>query len=328
MDLIFCRNVTIYFTEEATQRIVHNFHESLAPGGWLIVGHSEPSLVTYQAFETHTFPGTVLYRKAGELPPGGMPATSPQKNGAQPWPFDAGRALTPWPTIAAGDVEPTLPAEWPTKTAATTQSRKQPTASRPVDGAGLPPVATGHVVETAGATPGALDKAEWAKLVVAPGNLSEEMVALIEENQSQIPDPLKAPAYCQLARHYANSAEWQTAQRWCQETIAHDNLCAEAYFILGMVYDHQGHLDAAVAALRKVIYIDAEAPLAHFYLAMLYRRLGQAVLAQRALSNVIRILSRWTPEKVVPDSNERKAGELVEMCRRLLDAAPAGSKAG
>ena len=41
MDLIVCRNVVIYFTDEAKDHVYRGFYESLAPGGYLFVGGTE-----------------------------------------------------------------------------------------------------------------------------------------------------------------------------------------------------------------------------------------------------------------------------------------------
>ena len=40
-DVIFCRNVMIYFDNQTRQDIVQKYHDSLNPGGYLIIGHSE-----------------------------------------------------------------------------------------------------------------------------------------------------------------------------------------------------------------------------------------------------------------------------------------------
>lgn len=39
--VIFCRNVMIYFDKPTQERLVQKFHDCLAPGGYLFVGHSE-----------------------------------------------------------------------------------------------------------------------------------------------------------------------------------------------------------------------------------------------------------------------------------------------
>jgi chemotaxis protein methyltransferase CheR len=41
IDIIFCRNVMIYFNKDTQQELVSKFYQSLRPGGYLFIGHSE-----------------------------------------------------------------------------------------------------------------------------------------------------------------------------------------------------------------------------------------------------------------------------------------------
>lgn len=41
MDIIFCRNVVIYFDKQTQQALMSKFHRQLRPGGYLFIGHSE-----------------------------------------------------------------------------------------------------------------------------------------------------------------------------------------------------------------------------------------------------------------------------------------------
>lgn len=63
MDLILCRNVTIYFTQAITEKVINRFHDALNEPGWLIIGHSEHSITTYSDFKIHNFPNSIVYQK-------------------------------------------------------------------------------------------------------------------------------------------------------------------------------------------------------------------------------------------------------------------------
>ncbi len=63
VDVIFCRNVLMYFSPDGTTRIGQNFYRSLAHGGWLIPSPVEVSSGLFPQFKQTTFPTAILYHK-------------------------------------------------------------------------------------------------------------------------------------------------------------------------------------------------------------------------------------------------------------------------
>lgn len=63
-DIIFCRNVLIYFDMDTCRRLLLRLHTCLRPGGWLIVGHAESYLEISRTFEPVQFDGATLYRRS------------------------------------------------------------------------------------------------------------------------------------------------------------------------------------------------------------------------------------------------------------------------
>ncbi len=70
LDVIFCRNVLIYFSEAAIRRAVANFHDALAPGGYLFLGHAESLSRTSDRFVPIRFQGAMVYQKPDDGPGG------------------------------------------------------------------------------------------------------------------------------------------------------------------------------------------------------------------------------------------------------------------
>jgi len=63
VDVIFSRNILIYFDEATRRRVVSHFHRLLTNESFLFLGVTE-SLFGYSAlFESHTFGNTIFYRK-------------------------------------------------------------------------------------------------------------------------------------------------------------------------------------------------------------------------------------------------------------------------
>jgi len=64
-DVIFCRNVIIYFDMEAKARVMEKFHEKLRAGGFLLLGHSESLISVTDRFRLVHLPHDLVYTKEG-----------------------------------------------------------------------------------------------------------------------------------------------------------------------------------------------------------------------------------------------------------------------
>ena len=63
MDVIFCRNVLIYFDAEARKRVIQSFYKKLAKRGYLLLGHTESLINLSTAFELVHLERDMVYRK-------------------------------------------------------------------------------------------------------------------------------------------------------------------------------------------------------------------------------------------------------------------------
>jgi chemotaxis protein methyltransferase CheR len=102
MDIIFCRNVLMYFAPERAKQVGGGLYRSLVDDGWLMVGASELSQILFPQFAPVQFPGAIVYQKEtqGFPLPTVFPYEAPllQRTVAQPQAeFNAGVELTPLP---------------------------------------------------------------------------------------------------------------------------------------------------------------------------------------------------------------------------------------
>lgn len=70
MDVIFCRNVIIYFDQDGKKKVIDHFFQRLNPEGFLLLGHSESLINISNAFQLRHFKHDMVYQKPGLTPPG------------------------------------------------------------------------------------------------------------------------------------------------------------------------------------------------------------------------------------------------------------------
>ncbi len=292
-DLIVCRNVTIYFTPELTRRVVDQFHEALVEGGWLVVGHSEPSPFTYNRFEVRTFPGTMLYCKTSHV-------VQPDLS---------------W--LIAAEKTPPRPALRPSeRSLVQLPPQPKPPPVRVVPATPAPP--TGGKQAAAEASP-------------TPANPCTEAIALLENGEIEAAvDQLRqvlqmhadcAQAYYLLGKIQANGGKWAEARQWCERALELDPLLAEGHFLLSLVYSQEGSVGPALQAMKRVVYLERNAPLGHFGLANLYSELGEGARMRKSLENAARLLEKMPEEEIIPWSDGMTAGRLLYAVRRQMTEA-------
>jgi chemotaxis protein methyltransferase CheR len=69
MDVIFCRNVLIYFNPESKKKLVYNFFQRLNDGGYLLLGHAESLINITTSFTLKHLKSDMVYQKPKKFTP-------------------------------------------------------------------------------------------------------------------------------------------------------------------------------------------------------------------------------------------------------------------
>ena len=69
MDIIFCRNVLIYFNPDSKKKLVYNFYQRLHDGGYLLLGHAESLINITTSFTLKHLKSDMVYQKPKKFTP-------------------------------------------------------------------------------------------------------------------------------------------------------------------------------------------------------------------------------------------------------------------
>jgi len=302
VDIIVCRNVTIYFDEATTRQVAARFYGALVPGGWLIVGHAEPQASVYHQFEVHNFPNTVLYRKPLDAPLFAFDSASEV--------FQAGPRPILKPRSAAGDRTSTI------YRAPTTDD--QPTINpSPLPPTGAPLRASDRLALPPG-FPVALSplwSAVQARLAVGD---KDSAASLLDDLLRT--DPAHVQAHTARGRLYADRGEWDRARQHYTSALEQDPLCISAHYLLAQIYEHQGKLDDALVAYRRIVYLDRAFVPGLLGMGNVWRHMGRPADAQRCYRNALNYLNELPPSTAILGSDGATAAELAAFAMLQLEA--------
>ena len=63
IDVVFCRNLLIYFDDASRRVAVQNLYDSMSPGGFIFLGHSESMSRMSSLFKLRKFGSVIIYQK-------------------------------------------------------------------------------------------------------------------------------------------------------------------------------------------------------------------------------------------------------------------------
>ncbi len=288
MDVIFCRNVLMYFAPHQMAKVVENMHHSLVPGGWLIVSPCETSHTLFPRFETVGFQDAIFYRKNGQRKPAAVPP-----------PLETvGSAAVPLPmqetapgTAPLQLIVPPLPQPLPAPPAAQHPAIPQPSPY------------------------------EEALALYRQGLYAEatmKLTGFLAQGEAVHGPPAAEKAVVLLARLFANQGDFAKALQWSEQAIAVHKLDPEVRYLQAIILQEQGEIEAAVAVLKKTLYLDQGFVLAHFALANLSLQRGRAKEAARHLENAAALLTAYGDDDILPGSegmSARRLGEIIAATR-------------
>ena len=275
-DVIFCRNVLMYFTPEGMRKVILRFYRSLASGGWLIVSPTETSHELFSEFAAVNFGDVTLYRKSAihSSTTLVLPLFDEDRSGVQ---------LPEW-TMQAPELARISPSE--------------PNLEAPED----------QVCSESVASPKA--SYEQALRLYEQGcyeDMEQVIVALPPRDGDH------ASAALLLARSYANQGKLAAALVWCDKAIAADKMAARAYYLRATILQEQGSIPEVFLALKQAVYAEPQFVLGHFSLGNLALKDGKLKESEKHFENVLLLLAQYQPEDIVPESEGLSAGRLREM---------------
>jgi chemotaxis protein methyltransferase CheR len=279
-DVIFCRNVLMYFLPEKAKEVAGQFFAALNENGWLITSQVELNDEYFSPFARKMFEHGIFYQKTEIV--------QEQNN------YDAlVRAVKPMNKKGLKPSTKKIAAK--KKQVATTPKRKNSVKQV---------VASSHVLNTMNAARLFADAryvecAAWCERYLA-ANPFDKQIALL------------------LIKSCANAGKLNDAKRWIERLIPVDGANAENMYLYATILMEQNDWETAEKALIKTLYLNPVHPAANFNLANTMKRLGKIKPAIKYYANLLNLLDNLDDNEVVPELDGMTAGRLRQIIELMI----------
>ena len=289
-DIVFFRNVLMYFTHEIGHAVVARIGRALKPGGYLFLGHAETLRGLSGDFHLRHTHDTFYYQRRDQLEPSARSsATSAPSRRPVPTVIAAVESADTWIDairLATERIE-TL----------TDPARPRSESRSPA------------------ATPA------W-DLESAHELLREERFTEALETMQRLPvesgrDPEVLLLSAVLQTHRGQLIE---AEDVCRRLLEVDELSTGAHYLLALCREGAGDPTGAVYHDQVAIYLDPGFAMPHLHLGLIARRAGDRATAQRELGQALLLLLREDGSRLLLFGGGFGRDTLVALCRTELIA--------
>jgi chemotaxis protein methyltransferase CheR len=289
-DVIFCRNVLMYFAPEQMRAVVDRIAKSLAPGGFLFLGHAETLRGVSDAFHLRHSHGTFYYERKEEEASAGR-ATEQRA--------DATRITGLSPSSSA-----TMPSSASTAWFDTIREASERVAA-------LVPS-----VPTAQSPPAGRP---WDVAPALDFLRRERFGEALAYVRTGPPAREKDPDVLLLeATLLAHSGQLVAAEDACLRLLLIDELSAGAHYLLALCREHSGHRQRAREHDRVAAYLDPSFAMPRLHLGLLARRDGDRAAARAEFAQALNLLRREDASRLLLFAGGFSREALMALCESSL----------
>jgi chemotaxis protein methyltransferase CheR len=287
-DIVFCRNLLMYLTPATRSSLVQRMTRSLAPGGYLFLGHTDSLGSRPDGLEPQHTHQTFYYRRQQQTTTLYAP-TAPSASMTSRVAMASPANLTP-PTSTAPRVSLTPPASM------------TPHSSRPA-----PPLAAQSDVHDQ-AMGLLLDERFTDALLLMQGQAADQ------------PAPRDLLLRGVLLAH---AGRLDDAEMLCRRLLDVDVLYADAHHQLAVCLEGGASVDVAIGHYRLAAYLAPDFAMPRLRLGLLARRRGENRIAGPELDRALSLLRRERDERIALFGGGFGRIALTALCRAELDACGA-----